>query len=66
MSDPIEDLLRLQVMQLKREASTQAALILEMNAAGFSSARIADLLGTSSNAVTGVISKAKARAAKSG
>jgi DNA-binding NarL/FixJ family response regulator len=60
--DPAEELVRIQVLLLKRDALSQSALILEMNSVGFSNSRIAELLGTTPNTVTVTIAKAKARA----
>jgi DNA-directed RNA polymerase specialized sigma24 family protein len=62
MSEPLEDLLRLQLMLLKRDAPSQKALILEMSSVGFSIGRIAELLGVPYNSVSGVLSKSKAKA----
>ena len=59
-TDPIEDLLRLQLMILRRGAATQSELIVEMSRSGFNSSRIAELLSISPNTVSGVISKSKA------
>jgi DNA-binding CsgD family transcriptional regulator len=61
-SDPLDDLLRLQVMLLRRASATQQDLILEMAAAGFAPGRIADLLNIASNTVTGAISKSAKKA----
>lgn len=55
----LDELLRLKVLELRRESQSQADLILEMNRVGFTTARIAELLGTTSNTVNVTIQKAK-------
>lgn len=57
--EPIEELVRLSVLQLRRGAESQAALILELNRVGFGSTRIAELVGTTANTVNVTIQKAK-------
>jgi len=59
--DRAEELVRIQVLLLKRDAPSQSALILEMNSVGFSNTRIAELLGTTANTVNVTIHKARAR-----
>lgn len=44
--DRIEELVRLYVLQLRRGADSQSALILELKQAGFGPTRIAELVGT--------------------
>jgi len=60
--DPIEELLRLHVLQLRKDAPTQASLIGDLHDAGFPNARIADLLGTSADVVKVTVQRAKKKA----
>lgn len=55
----MDELVRLQVLQLRRTASNQAETIIELGEAGFSSARIAELLGTSPATVRNALARAK-------
>lgn len=59
--DPLEDLVRLQIMQLRREAGSQAELIVELEQAGFGQPRIAELLGTTTGTVRVAIQRARNR-----
>lgn len=62
--EPIEELVRLQVRQLRNEAPNQAAAILELRSLGFDNERIAELLNTTPDTVRSAVNKAKARVAK--
>lgn len=62
--DPLDELVRLQVLLLRRQSETQADTIVELNKAGFSNARIADLLGTTPATVNMALHRVKARASK--
>jgi DNA-directed RNA polymerase specialized sigma24 family protein len=57
--DPVEELVRLQVLDLRRRLGTQAEAVIELRQAGFAPTRIAELLGTSSNVVNVTLQKAK-------
>lgn len=57
--DPQEELVRLQVLELRRRLGTQAEAIVELRQAGFAPSRIADLLGTNANVVNVTLQKAK-------
>lgn len=57
--DPQEEIVRLLIIQLRREAASQTDAILELNKAGFGPSRIADLLGTTSNTVNVALATAK-------
>jgi hypothetical protein len=59
--EPIEEVVRLLAIQLRREADSQAQAIEEMSKAGFGPTRIAELLGTTPNTVNVAISNAKKR-----
>jgi DNA-binding NarL/FixJ family response regulator len=59
--DAAEELVRLEIMRLKRDAPSQGALIVELSASGFSNARIAELLGTTPNTVNVTLHKSKTR-----
>ncbi|MEO6701021.1 MAG: sigma factor-like helix-turn-helix DNA-binding protein [Jatrophihabitantaceae bacterium] len=61
-SDPADELVRLQVLQLRRSLSSQAETIIELGKAGFSNARIADLLGTTPATVKVTLQRSKKRA----
>ena len=62
--DPIDELVRIQVLQLRRTMANQAETIIELGNAGFSNARIADLLGTSAATVRVARSRAKKNGAE--
>ena len=62
--EPIEELVRLTVLQLRRSTATQAETISELNRMGFGDSRIAELLGTTANTVHVALAKAKKRQAK--
>jgi DNA-directed RNA polymerase specialized sigma24 family protein len=59
--DPLEEVVRLLAIQLRRETESQAEAIEEMSHAGFGPKRIAELLGTTPNTVNVAISTAKKR-----
>jgi CRP-like cAMP-binding protein len=56
---PNEELVALAVLMLRRQADSQSELAREMHAVGFTTARIAMLLGTTSNTINQAIQKAK-------
>jgi DNA-directed RNA polymerase specialized sigma24 family protein len=58
-TDYMDQLVRLQVLQLRRSHESQAETIIELADAGFSSARIAELLGTSPATVRNALARAK-------
>jgi DNA-binding CsgD family transcriptional regulator len=62
--EPLEEIVRLLAIQLRKEAASQAQAIEEMHRAGFGPSRIAELLGTTSNTVNVAISNAKKRRVK--
>jgi DNA-directed RNA polymerase specialized sigma24 family protein len=62
--DPLEELIRLQVLNLRRSLETQSEAIIELNKAGFGNTRIAELLGTTAPTVKMALHRAKNRAAK--
>jgi transcriptional regulator len=64
--DVQEELVRLMVVQLRRTAKTQLEVIVELDKAGFGQTRIADLLGTTQNAVNVALNKAKKRTGDEG
>jgi predicted XRE-type DNA-binding protein len=57
--DAQEELIRLMVLQLRRTAKTKSEIIVELDRAGFGQTRIAELLGTTQNAVNVTLNKAK-------
>ncbi len=59
--DPLEEVVRLLAIQLRRQTESQAEAIDELNRAGFAPKRIAELLGTTPNTVNVSISKKKKR-----
>lgn len=59
--EPMEEVVRLLAIQLRRETESQAQAIEEMSRAGFGPTRIAELLGTTPNTVNVAISTAKKR-----
>lgn len=59
--DPMEEVVRLLAIQLRRQTESQAEAINEMNRAGFGPTRIAELLGTTANTVNVTIAKKKKR-----
>lgn len=59
--EPIEEVVRLLAIQLRRETESQAQAIEEMSRAGFGPTRIAELLGTTPNTVNVAISTVKKR-----
>jgi DNA-directed RNA polymerase specialized sigma24 family protein len=54
-----DELVALAVLVLRRQSSSQSALAREMHSVGFSTARIAALLGTTANTINQSIQKAK-------
>jgi DNA-directed RNA polymerase specialized sigma24 family protein len=61
-----EEIVRLLVTQLRLQLESQAALVSELNRAGFGPSRIADLLGTTPGTVNVAIQRAKQRASRKG
>lgn len=59
--EPLEEIVRLLAIQLRRSTERQAQAIEELSRAGFGPTRIADLLGTTPNTVNVAISNAKKR-----
>jgi DNA-directed RNA polymerase specialized sigma24 family protein len=57
--DHVEELVRLQVIDLRRRLGSQTEAILELRHAGFGPSRIAELLGTTANTVNVTLQKAK-------
>jgi hypothetical protein len=62
--DPMEEVVRLLAIQLRRQTESQSEAINEMSRAGFGPTRIAELLGTTANTVNVSISKQKKRPKK--
>jgi hypothetical protein len=62
--DAQEEIIRLMVLRLRRTAKSQGELVIELDKAGFGQTRIAEVLGTSANAVNVTLNKAKKREAK--
>lgn len=58
---PVEELVRLMAIELRRRSQSQGEAILELSRAGFGPSRIAELLGTTPNTVNVTIQKAKKR-----
>jgi hypothetical protein len=54
-----EELVRLKVIELRRQVGNQTEMIVELNRAGFGPTRIAELLGTTSNTVNVTLVKAR-------
>jgi DNA-directed RNA polymerase specialized sigma24 family protein len=59
LAGPQDELVALAVLLLRRDASSQSELAREMHSAGFSSSRIAELLGTTANTINQAIQKGK-------
>jgi hypothetical protein len=57
----LDELVRLQAMEVRRRADSQVAAILELRQAGIGPTRIAELLGTTANTVNVAIANAKKR-----
>ena len=57
--DHADELVRLKTLELRRTAESQAELILEMSAVGFSNSRIAELLGTTTGTVRMAVKRGK-------
>lgn len=55
----MDELVRLQILQLRRTTANQAETIIELDNVGFTAARIAELLGTSPATVRNAIARAK-------
>lgn len=64
LAGPQEELVALAVLLLRRDASSQSELSREMYSVGFSTSRIAELLGTTANTVNQAIQKGKNAKAK--
>ena len=60
----LDELVRLQVRDLRREAASQSAAIRELDALGFHPDRIASLLGTTTPTVRNDLTRAKTAAKK--
>ncbi len=54
-----EEIVRLLAVQLRRTAKSQTEAIVELGRAGFSPSRISELLGTTPNTVSQVLSEMK-------
>lgn len=59
--EPLDEIVRLLAIQLRRSTDSQAQAIEDLSRAGFGPTRIADLLGTTPNTVNVAISNAKTR-----
>jgi hypothetical protein len=57
--DHQEELVRLKVIELRRQFESQTEMILELSRAGFGPSRIAELLGTTANTVNVTLVKAR-------
>jgi DNA-directed RNA polymerase specialized sigma24 family protein len=66
LADTGEELVALAVLLLRRLGSSQSEVVLEMRSVGFTTTRIATLLGTTPNTVNQVIQKAKRKAQAAG
>jgi DNA-binding CsgD family transcriptional regulator len=64
--EPLEEIVRLLAIQLRKDAESQAQAIQEMSRAGFGPTRIAELLGTTPNTVNVAIANAKKRKRQKG
>src|SRR5436190_9620592 len=60
--DPLDELVRLQVLALRKSHESQSETIIELSKAGFGNARIADLLGTSPATVKVALHRVRQRA----
>lgn len=60
-TDACDDLVRLKILELRRTSESQAELILEMAAAGFTNSRIAELVGTTPDTVRSAVHRDAAR-----
>jgi hypothetical protein len=59
MMEPLEEVVRLLAIQLRRDTESQSQAIEELNRAGFGTSRIAELLGTTPNTVNVTVAKKK-------
>ena len=57
--DHEDEIVRLLAIQLRLQLESQTRVILELGRAGFSSTRIAEILGTTANTVNVTLQKAK-------
>jgi DNA-binding CsgD family transcriptional regulator len=64
-NDLLDELVRLQVLNLRRSFQSQAETIVELSRAGFSNVRIAELLGTTPPTVAVALQRAKKRSSGS-
>jgi hypothetical protein len=64
--EPLEEIVRLLAIQLRRDTESQAEAIEEMSRIGFGPSRIAELLGTTPNTVNVAISSSKKRKGRRG
>jgi DNA-binding CsgD family transcriptional regulator len=55
----LDEMIRLQALEVRRRADSQVEAILELRKAGIGPTRIADLLGTTANTVNVAIANAK-------
>ncbi|MFC6157186.1 sigma factor-like helix-turn-helix DNA-binding protein [Kribbella jiaozuonensis] len=55
----LDELVRLEVLRLRRTTANQAETIIELSDAGFSAGRIAELLGTTPATVRNALVRAK-------
>ena len=61
MEELLDQMVRLQALQIKRAFNNQAEAIVEMNRVGIGTARIAELLGTTTGTVGVAIQRAKSK-----
>ena len=59
LTSPQEELVALAVLLLRRDSASQSELSREMYSVGFSTSRIAELLGTTANTINQAIQKGK-------
>lgn len=65
LTTPEEELVALAVLLLRAQATSQSELARDMHSVGFSTTRIATLLGTTPNTINQAIQKGKRASAKS-
>jgi len=58
-TDPLEEIVRLLTLQLRRNVESQSEAIFELSRAGFGPTRIAELLGTTPGTVNVSLQRAK-------